>query len=257
MISPQAFVDPSAKIGKNVEIYPFAYIEKNVEIGDNCIIMPYVSIMSGTRMGESNTVFQNTVLGAQPQDFNYTGEQGSLIIGHNNVIRENVVINRSTHAKDKTVLGNNNTLFEGVHLSHDSHVADDCSFGYGVKVSGNCTIDSHAILGSQVVVQQGAHVASWSLVRGGCRFSKDIPPYVVVAGNPTHYYSVNELVLSQNGVSEHIVKHIANAYRLIYQGNTSIFDALKRIHEQVPMSEEIEEIIRFVETSEAGRGIIK
>lgn len=257
MISPQAFIDPSAKIGKNVEIYPFAYIEKNVEIGDNCIIMPYVSIMSGTRLGEGNSVFQNTVLGATPQDFNYTGEQGSLIIGHNNVIRENVVINRSTHAKDKTVLGNNNTLFEGVHLSHDSQVADDCSFGYGVKVSGNCIIDSHAILGSQVVVQQGAHVASWSLVRGGCRFSKDIPPYVVVAGNPTHYYSVNELVLSQNGVSEHIVKHIANAYRLIYQGNTSIFDALKRIHEQVPMSEEIEEIIRFVEISEAGRGIIK
>ena len=71
MISPKAEIDPKAKIGKNVTVYPFAYIEGDVEIGDDCVIYPYVSVMNGTRMGRGNTVYQNTVLGAVPQDFNY------------------------------------------------------------------------------------------------------------------------------------------------------------------------------------------
>ena len=81
MISDKAYIAPGAKIGKNVTIYPFAYIEDGVEIGDDCIIFPYVSIMRGTKMGRGNKVYQNTVLGAEPQDFNYTGADTRLVIG--------------------------------------------------------------------------------------------------------------------------------------------------------------------------------
>ena len=96
MISEKAEISPKAKIGKNVTIYPFAYIEDDVVIGDDCVIYPYVSVMNGTRLGRGNKVFQNTVLGAVPQDFNYRGDASQLIIGDENVIRENVVINRAT-----------------------------------------------------------------------------------------------------------------------------------------------------------------
>ena len=109
-ISPQAYVDPKAKIGNNVTIYPFAYIEGDVEIGDDCVIYPYVSIMNGTRLGRGNKVYQNTVLGAEPQDFNYKGEITALEIGDENIIRENVVINRATYATGKTHIGNRNFL---------------------------------------------------------------------------------------------------------------------------------------------------
>ena len=112
-ISPQAYVDPKAKIGNNVTIYPFAYIEGDVEIGDDCVIYPYVSIMNGTRLGRGNKVYQNTVLGAEPQDFNYKGEITALEIGDENIIRENVVINRATYATGKTHIGNRNFLMEG------------------------------------------------------------------------------------------------------------------------------------------------
>ena len=96
MISPLASIAPGAKIGKNVIIQPFAYIEDNVEIGDDCIIMPYASVLNGTRLGKGNKVYQHAVLGAEPQDFHYKGEESSLIIGDNNHIRENVVISRAT-----------------------------------------------------------------------------------------------------------------------------------------------------------------
>lgn len=92
MISPLAYVDPSAKLGKNVTVHPFAYIDKNVEIGDDNVIMPYASLMSGTRMGNGNTVYQGAVVAAVPQDFAFTGEETLAIIGNNNVIRENAVI---------------------------------------------------------------------------------------------------------------------------------------------------------------------
>ena len=118
MISPLAYVDASAKLGANVTVHPFAYIDKNVEIGDDCEIMPHVSIMSGTRMGKRNRIFNGAVIAAEPQDFNYKGDDTIVEIGDDNVIRENVVINRATNSGGKTVIGNGNFLHEG--LPHHS-----------------------------------------------------------------------------------------------------------------------------------------
>ena len=123
-ISPLAFVDPTAQLGDNVTIHPFAYIDKNVVIGDNCEIKPYASVLSGTRMGKNNRVFQNAVLGAEPQDFKYKGDETILQIGDNNVIRENAVINRSTFPDGRTIIGNGNFIHEGVHISHDTQIGN-------------------------------------------------------------------------------------------------------------------------------------
>ena len=98
MISPLAYVDASAKLGANVTVHPFAYVDKNVEIGDDCEIMPHVSIMSGTRIGKRNRIFNGAVIAAEPQDFNYKGDDTIVEIGDDNVIRENVVINRATNS---------------------------------------------------------------------------------------------------------------------------------------------------------------
>ena len=126
MISPLAYVDPGAKIGKDVTVHPFAYIDKNVEIGDNCTIMPYASILSGTRMGTNNTVHQGAIIGATPQDFKFKGEDTLLLIGNNNTIREKVIINRGTDTSDNTIVGDGNFLLESVHLAHDTHLGSNC-----------------------------------------------------------------------------------------------------------------------------------
>lgn len=252
MISPLAYVDPSAKIGQRVTIHPFAYIDKNVEIGDDCEIMPHASLMSGTRMGKGNRVFQGAVIAAEPQDFKYKGGDTVAIIGDDNVIRENVVINRATTAEGKTVIGNGNFLHEGVHVSHDTQIGNHSVFGYGSKMSGNCTVEDHVIFGACVVMSQGCRVGSRSMIQSGCRFRKDIPPYIVAAKEPIAYYGVNAMVLSHENLSEKTIKHISHAYRIIYQGNTSIFDALLMIKDQVPMSKEIQHIIDFVNASKLG-----
>lgn len=252
MISPLAYVDASAKLGANVTVHPFAYIDKNVEIGDDCEIMPYASIMSGTRMGKRNRVFQGAVIAAEPQDFEFKGEDTTAVIGDDNIIREKVVINRATYAKGCTKIGNGNFLHEGVHISHDTHIGNHSVFGYGSKISGNCVMEDYVIFGGNVLVSQGCRIGTWSMVQTGCRFRKDIPPYIVAAKEPTAYYGVNSIIMLHEGFSEKIIKHISHAYRIIYQGNSSIFDALLMIKDQVPMSKEIQHIIDFVGASKLG-----
>lgn len=252
MISPQAFVDPSAKIGADVTIYPFAYIEADTVIGDGCVIYPYVSIMAGTTMGKNNTVYQGTVLGAVPQDFAFCGAHTKLIIGDKNIIRENVVVNRATFADGQTYIGNGNCIMEGVHISHDTHIFDDTVIGYGTKIAGSVEIHSDAILASNIIANPGTRVGRCAMIKSGCRFSQDVPPFVIGTHNPIEYGGVNSTILSNAGIEEKVQLHIANAYRLIFNGKTSLEDGIYQVKTQVKMSKEIEDIIEFLESSKLG-----
>ena len=251
-ISPRAEISPKAKIGDNCKIFPFVYIEDDVVIGDGCVIFPFVSIFSGTRMGRGNKIHQGAVIGALPQDFNFRGEKSELIIGDNNVIRENVVINRATHSGCATVIGNGNFLMEGAYISHDTKVGDNCVLGYGSKIAGDCEIGNGVIFSSSVIENAGTRVGEGSMIQAGPTFSKDVPPYIVAGGKPVGYNGPNNTMMTAYGISDKIQKHIANAYRLVFLGQTSTFDAINQIRAQVPPSPEIDNIIRFLETTEKG-----
>ena len=252
MISEKAYVDPKAKIGKNVTIYPFAYIEGDVEIGDDCVIYPHVSIMNGTRLGRANKAFQGTVFGAEPQDFNYKGDATRLVIGDENIFRENVVVNRATFSDGETRIGNRNFFMEGVHISHDTKVDDYVTFGYGTKIAGDCEVHSAVIFSSGVIVNSNVRIGGASMVTGGVRISRDVPPFIVATDNPVRYAGVNETLLKSSGTSEKVINHIANAYRLVFHGQTSVFDAVIQIKEQVPDGKEIRAIVDFIKDTKLG-----
>ena len=252
MISPLAYIDPSAKLGENVTVHPFAYIDKNVEIGDNNVIMPYASLMSGTRMGNDNTVYQGAVVGAVPQDFYFKGDETLVRIGNSNVIRENAVITRGTFPDHATQIGDHNFIMQAVRISHDVEIGNGCIVGNGSQVSGYCKIFDKAILTSNVLMQGRTRLGSYSIVQGGCRFIKDIPPYIVAAHDPTSFYSVNAKILEYEGFSETVIKQIAQAYRILYKANTSLQDALVRIEEQIPKSPELDKLLNFARTSKLG-----
>lgn len=255
MISPLAYIHPEAKIGENVEIAPFVFIDKNVIIGDNNKIMANVNILYGTRIGCGNTIFPGAVIGAVPQDLKFQGEDSTAEIGDNNLIRENVTINRGTSAKGKTLVGSNNLLMEGVHVAHDAIVGNGCIVGNSTKMAGEIIIDDYAIISGAVLMHQFCHVGSHVMIQGGSRFSKDIPPYIIAGREPIAYSGINIIGLRRRGFSNGIIENIHNAYRVIYQSGLNISDALEKIHEEVPMSPEIEYIISFIK--ESSRGIIR
>ncbi len=256
MISPLAYVHPEAKLGKNVEVGPFAYIDKGVIIGDNCVIKPHVSILEGTTMGTGNIVYENAVIGSTPQDFHFVeGQKTHVVIGDNNRIRENVVIAGSTYEDKATTIGNNNFLMERTHICHDVHIFNHCVVGIGSCIAGESELHDYSIQSNGVVVQQHVRVGRFSLIQSGCRVQKDVPPYVILGGNPASYHGINTVVLKHFKVTDRILRHIANTYRIIYTGNFSLQDAVTKIPEQIPMSDEIQKILDFIQ--EAKNGIVR
>lgn len=255
MISPLAYIHPEAIIGDNVEIAPFVYIDKNVVIGDNNRIMSHASILYGSRIGSNNTIFPGAVIGGIPQDLKFHGEETTAVIGDNNIIRENVTINRGTDAKGQTVIGNNNLLMEGAHVAHDSLVGNNCIIGNSTKMAGEIVIDDNSIISANVLMHQFCRVGGYGMVQGGTRFSKDIPPYVIAGREPVAYCGINIIGLRRRGFSNETIEKIHNTYRIIYQGGLNITDALVKVEEEIERSPEVDYIIDFIRSSQ--RGIIK
>ena len=256
MISPLAYIDPEASIGRNVEIGPFCYIDKNVVIGDDCVLMPHVTVFYGTRMGKGNQVFPGAVIGAIPQDLKFAGEDTTLIIGDNNRIRENVTINRGTASKGKTVVGNGNLLMEGMHIAHDCVVGNNCIIGNQTKLAGEVVVDDFATISSTVLVHQFCHVGGYVMVQGGCGTPKDIPPYIIAAREPISYMGINIIGLRRRGFTKEQIDNIHAAYRIIYQSGKNVTQAIESLKEEsFSETHEIRYIIDFIEHSE--RGIIR
>ncbi len=250
MISPSAHIDPSAKIGSGVTIHPFAFIDKNVVIGDNCVIMPYASIMEGTTLGANNKVYQGAVVGADPQDFRWNGAASRCTIGNNVTIREHVIINRGFVAAEGTVVEDGCFIMANSHIGHDSHIEHGCVLGNGVTIAGGVRVGYGSILSSNAILHEGVHVGPLALIKGGCRISSNVPPYTIIAHNPSTYYGVNSYILSKAGVGDDQIDDIAKAYRHIYQSGTSLFNALRRIESDIDASEYRDAILAFVRGNE-------
>ncbi len=255
MISPLAYIHPGAKLGENCTVEPFVYIEDNVVIGDNCHIMAHSSVLSGIRMGKNNKVFHGAVVGGIPQDLKFVGEDTTLEIGDNNLIRENVTLNRGTASKGKTVIGSNNLFMENCHIGHDSVVGSGCIIGNSTKIAGEVVIADFAILSACVLVHQFSNIGSYVMIQGGSRINKDIPPYIIVGREPAKYCGLNIVGLRRRGFSNETITVIRNAYRNIYESGTIVSKAVEKIKEEINMTPEVEYIINFIEKI-SERGII-
>lgn len=247
-ISPLAYVHPGAKIGENVTIDAFVYIDDNVTIGDDCHIMPHCSIIGGTIIGKNNKIYDGCVIGADPQDFRWKGENGLCRIGDNNHIYQHVIINRSIREGHATEVGNNSYIMAQSHIGHDSVIGNYCVLGNGVKIAGDCKIENYTVLSSGVIVHEKCEVGKWTLIKGGCRVTGNVPPYVIMAHNPIVYFGVNSFILRKGKKSEDVIDDIAKCYRHIYQTNTSLFNAMKRIEEDVEPSKERDNILNFIKS---------
>lgn len=248
MISPLAYVSPEARIADDVIIHPFAYIDANVTIGPGCEIMPYASIMGGTTLGCNNKIYNGAVIGADPQDFRWKGQQTYCIIGDNNRIREQTIINRGIHPDGATRIGSNCFIMAETHIGHDSQIYDGCVLGNGVKIAGDVHVGKHTILSSAVILHEGSHIGSHVLIKGGTRISGHVPPFVIMAHNPARYYGVNSYIMSKCGYSDAAIDDVAKAYRHIYQCGISVFNALGRIRADIDPNEVRNAITGFIES---------
>ena len=246
-ISNLAFVHPGASLAEDVIVDPFAYIDDNVVIDAGCHIHPHASILSGARIGKNNEIFEGAIISATPQDFRWKGESSFVVIGDNNKIREQVIINRGIYEGSKTVVGSKCFIMAQSHIGHDTEIGDYCVLGNAVKIAGDVKIGQYSILSSHALVHEKCHIGDWVLIKGGCRVNGNVPPFAVMAHNPITYFGVNAFVLKKGKKTDEIIDDIAKCYRHVYQTNTSAFNALRRIREDVDPSPERDLIIDFIE----------
>lgn len=245
-ISPLAFVHPEAKLGDNIMVGAFVYIDRNVEIGDNCFIHSHTSILSGAKIGNNVRIYEGSIIAATPQDFRWKGEESYVEIGNNARIREHVIINRSIHEGKATKIGEGTCIMAQSHVGHDSTIGNTCVLGNGVKIAGDCKIGDCCIFSSGALVHEGYEVGDYVLVKGGCRVTGNVPPYVVMAHNPISYFGVNSFILGRAGMEDEKIDDIAKCYRHIYQSHIALNHACKRIKEDVDDSKERENILSFL-----------
>ena len=253
-ISPLAFVHPEAKLGDNNVIGPFCYIDRNTVLGDNNTLLNSVTIHYGARIGNGNEFFPGASISTKPQDLKFHGEDTTCQVGDNNSIRENVTISRGTASKGLTIVGSNNLLMENMHIAHDCVIGSHCIIGNSTKFGGEVVVDDNAIISATVLTHQFCHIGGYVMIQGGCRFSQDIPPYIIAGKEPTRYAGVNLVGLRRHGFSNDLIELIHNAYRLLYSKGV-LKEGIQEIKNNLQLTPEIEYIINFVENSK--RGIIR
>lgn len=253
-ISPLAFVHPEAKLGDNNIIGPFCYIDRDTVIGNNNVFQNSVTIHVGARIGDGNEIFPGASISTKPQDLKFRGEETTCEVGNNNSIRENVTISRGTASKGKTVVGSNNLLMECVHVAHDCELGSGLIIGNSTKFAGEVIVDDNAIVSANVLVHQFCHIGGYVMIQGGCRFSQDIPPYVIAGKEPTKYCGLNLVGLRRRGFSNELITKLHDAYRLLYSKGI-LKEGLEEIKANMEVTPEIQYLIDFVTTSK--RGIIR
>ncbi|WAJ72357.1 acyl-ACP--UDP-N-acetylglucosamine O-acyltransferase [Catenovulum adriaticum] len=256
MIHPSAIIDPSAKIGKNVEIGPWTWIGADVVIGDGCVIGSHVVIKGPTVIGEHNRIFQFASIGEDCQDKKYAGEPTRLVIGNNNVFRESVTIHRGTVQDNSlTQIGDDNLFMAYVHVAHDCMVGNDNILANNATLAGHVHVGDHAILGGFTGIHQFCKVGSYSFCGVGSVVVKDVLPYLMVAGQNAVPHGMNFEGLKRRGFSKSAILELRRAYKTIYRNGLTLADATAQLEQVAENEPAVKLLVDFIKASE--RGIIR
>jgi UDP-N-acetylglucosamine acyltransferase len=256
-VSPLAQVDPRAEFGDDVHIGPFCVVGPNVRLGSGCRLDSHVVIVGHTEVGCNNRFFPNSVIGAEPQDYSYTGSPTRLFIGNENIFREGVTVNRGAEKEDRvTQIGHRNLLMANCHVAHNCCIHDGVVLVNGVLLGGHVHVHDGAIISGNAVVHHFATLGTLSFVSGGCRVPSDIPPYMLAAGSDDpRIVSVNIVGMQRRGISADAINVIRQAHRLLYREHRQ----LEQVREEfsatlagcIPI--ELMRLLDFVERQQAGR----
>jgi len=249
LIHPTAVIHPGADLHPTVQVDPYAVIGDKVKIGADTRIGAHVVIEGLTEIGDRNHIFPGAAIGLETQDRKYGGAPSWVKIGNDNRIREYVTINRATNEGDATVIGNHNLLMAYVHIAHDCIIGDGVVIANAVSLGGHVKIESHAVIGGVLGVHQFVHIGRLAMVGGMSRIERDVPPYMLVEGNPSRVRSLNLVGLSRSGFSADEQRYLKKAFRLLYRSGFTLNQALAQFN-FLPEIESLQHLSKFLQMSQ-------
>jgi UDP-N-acetylglucosamine acyltransferase len=253
MIHPTAIIHPGAAIGSNAQIGPYAVIGDAVSIGDDAQIGSHVVIEPFVSIGDNCQIFSYAAIGAVPQSVKFQGEETRVEIGSNTIIREFVTIHRGTgFGGGLTQVGDYCFLMAYTHVAHDCQLGNYCVMANNATLAGHITIGHHATVGGLVAVHQFVRIGDYAFIGGKSAVVKDIPPFVIAAGDRAKLHGLNRVGLKRYGFSDDTLAKLKQTYRIIFRFGLTLNEALQRVQAQVEMVPEVQAFIEFIKSSQRG-----
>lgn len=252
MIHRTALVDPTADLGPDVSVGPYCVIGPRVTVGERCTIAGHTVIERNTRVADSVRIGYGTVIGSDPQDLKYKGEETWVEIGSGTIIREYCTINRGSTATGKTTIGERCFIMTYVHIAHDCVIGNDVIIANSVQMAGHVTVHDRAIISGLVPIHQFVRIGTYAFVGGGSRVNQDVPPYTKAAGNPVHLYGLNSVGLQRAGFAPEVKLALKRAYRLVFNSDLTVSQGVARARVELPEVPEVETFLQFIEASQRG-----
>lgn len=253
-IHPSALIDPSAEIGQDVEIGPWVIIGPKCSVGDGSRIAARATLERNVRLGQRVQVGMGAILGGDPQDLKYRGEETWVEIGDDTAIREYATVNRGTAHSVTTRVGKHCFLMSYVHLAHDCHVGDHVIISNGTQLAGHVMVEDRATISGLCAVHQFARVGKHAFIGGCSRVSQDVPPYVRAVGNPIKLFGLNSVGLQRSGFDDAVVRELKRAYRFCFRSDLNLSQGVERARAEMSMIPEVEHFLGFIEASQRGVG---
>lgn len=253
-IHPTAVIHPGAELHPSVRVGPYAVIGEHVKIGPETRIGAHVVLDGRTEIGAHNQIFPGAAIGLESQDRKFDGSLNLVKIGDNNQIREYVTINRATYADGMTVIGNDNLLLAYVHIAHDCWIEDRVTIANAVSMGGHVHIESRATVGGVSAIHQFVRIGHLAMIGGMGRIDRDVPPYMLVEGNPSRVRALNQVGLQRAGLDKldngEILWSLKKAFKVLYRSGLTLNQALEQL-DLLPDNEPVQHLRQFLQLSQA------
>ena len=255
-IHPTAIVDSAARIGANVRIGAFCTIGPHVVLDDDVTLHSHVVVAGHTTVGARTEIFPFASIGHAPQDLKFKGEESTLEIGTDNIIRENVTMNPGTEGGGMvTRVGNHCAFLAGSHVGHDSRVGDYVVFSNNVMLAGHCTVEDYVIFGGGAALQQFGRVGKHAFIGGMSGVENDVIPFGLVIGNRAHMVGLNLVGMKRRGFTRQQISSLREAYDVIFAPEGALRDRVARAADLYGDNPEVMMIVNFIQ-DEASRGLV-
>ena len=252
MIHPAAIIHPHARLGVDCDIGPYCVIGEHVTFGDRCRLHSHVVIDGHTQVGSGNEFFPFTAIGMKTQDLKFKGGAPRLEIGDHNVFREGVTVHCGTNDGEATVIGAHNLFIIQAHVAHDCILGNHIIMSGYAGLAGHCVVEDHAILAGYVAVHQFCRIGKFSMIGGCSKIVQDVPPFMIVDGNPGETRTINKIGLERAGFSEAAQTALRAAYKIIFREGLSTPNALAKVEAELPPLPEVQHLVQFIRHSPRG-----
>lgn len=252
-IHPTAIINPKADIEEDVIIGPYCIIGEGVHIKKGTEIISNVVIECNTEIGENCKVHPFASIGLPPQDLKYKGEKTGVKIGNDNIIREYITIHRASVGGDGlTTIGDKNFLMAYVHIAHDCKIGSHIIMANAATLGGHVVVEDYAVIGGLAAIHQLTRIGAYAMVGGFSGVGQDVPPYTIASGARAKLYGLNTIGLKRHGFSDDMINELKKAYKILFREKRTLKDAIKKIQEDLPPTDEIKHLIEFIQTNKRG-----